>query len=270
MRRGLIRLQRLDHRFERDAQHATDCQSRHHVLGVVWADQLSLVHVEQRPAPVVEPADDQTAVEVNIRPPIARAERDGLRRDVHLERAQLCQRLALDDRPVERLLVHEQPRLGQSVVSEPFIAVQVIRRDVHQHPDCGPEILDGLKLERADFERQEIEILRLLRDGADWQADVPRRQSLDVTRAEQTLHELRRGGLAVRPGDGHVQAERVLIAELELADDGNLALVQLLKNRVRPRHARTDHREIEVRVRRFLRTELNGHAERLQVRRVTL
>src|SRR5690349_16739530 len=121
----------------------------------------------------------------------------------------------------------------------------MVRRDVQENANGRTEELDGFELKGTDFQGQKVQLLGFLDDGTDRQPNVPRRKRLDVVSGQQPLDQLRRGRLTVGPGDSHVQTKRMLITKLELAEDWNLAMVDILKDRVRPRYAGTDDRKIE-------------------------
>ena len=250
MRRWPVSLQRPDHCLERHAQDPAHGQRGHEIFRVVRTGHLTVFHLEQRAGPAVQAADQHAAVEMDVRATIVRAEGDDLRRDVHLERAQLRQRLALHDGPVEWLLVLKNARLGQRVVGHVAVTVKMIGREVQQHRDARAKVLDGLELKRAGFEHEKIEPGRLLDDGADRRAVGARRHRLEAIGLEDAFDEFRGRGLPVGAGDRDVQAERVLVAELELAEDRQLAAVHLGQQRIAPRHAGADHDKIKRRHRR--------------------
>src|SRR5436190_8926498 len=121
-----------------------------------------MFQVQQRAGPAIQPAKDQAAVQVQVGAAVVRAEGDDLRWNVCLQSLQLGEGFALDDGPIEQLLVAEQPRLGQRVVRHAGVTVHVIGRDVQQYPDGRAKVLNRLELERADLKRQKIQIACLI------------------------------------------------------------------------------------------------------------
>ena len=98
------------------------------------------------PSQFAQPADDQAAIQVNIRILVVRAEGDAFRSRQQLEFAQLRQRFRLHDRPVKDLLVLEQPRRGTGVLITIGVTVQVVRREIQQHRDRRTKELNRLEL----------------------------------------------------------------------------------------------------------------------------
>ena len=78
---------RLRHFLQGNSQHVPNRQRSHQILGVVRPAQPALVHVEQRTGPAGQPADQQAAVEVEVRAPVVSAEGDDLGGNLDHERA---------------------------------------------------------------------------------------------------------------------------------------------------------------------------------------
>ena len=213
-----------NHFLQRQTQHAADRERGHDVLSVVRSAQLRLLHVQQRADPTLDAADDERAVEVDVRAAVVRAEGDKLGRLLHPERAQHRHRLGLHNGPIERLLVLEDAGLRAGVVGHRVVPVEMVRRDVQQHGDGGTEEADGLQLKRTDFEREVVELLRLVGDGTERLADVTSGEGALVAMRQDVLDELRGGGFPVRAGDRDVEADSLLPAEFQLTDDGDFAL----------------------------------------------
>src|SRR5262245_48609872 len=109
----------------------SDRQRSHQVFCVVRAANLAMIHVEQRPLPIRKSADQQSAIEMNIRLMIVGAESDRLRwyRQIQLPQSDQC--FALDNCPVERLLVPEQSSSGPDVVIGIRVTIQVVWCQIH-------------------------------------------------------------------------------------------------------------------------------------------
>ena len=163
----------------------------------------------------------------------------------------------MNNSPIERLLIAEQPRLGQRVIGHAGVTVHVIGSDVQQHAYGRAKELNRLELERADFEREKIQIASLVDHGADRRPDVSGGKRLDALGGQEPLDHLGRRGLSVRARDCNVEAERVLVTQFELANDWHPALAHFAKRRVVPRHSGADHDKIKRSGWRFGDTKLH-------------
>src|SRR5687768_4659524 len=76
MRAGLIGFQGENHLLQRNPEDASNGQGSHDILGVVRTRESTLIHVEERSAPVRQGTDEQTAVEVEVSPAVLSAESD--------------------------------------------------------------------------------------------------------------------------------------------------------------------------------------------------
>ena len=245
MRAGRIIFHRLHHHFERHAQRAPHGERGHDVLGVVRPAQRALRHVEQRPLPVRQPADDQAAIQINVRRLTRRAERDDLRRHFDLQRLHPFQRLALDDGPVERLLVHEHTRHSADVIIRAGITIQMIGSEIQQHRNCGTEKFHQLELLRLHLQNQMIHFFRLLHDGTNRTRTMARRHRATMTGFENELDELSRRAFAVGSCDCERQAFREAETQFQFADHRDATRRDVAEQRGSRRHGRTHHREIK-------------------------
>ena len=137
----------------------------------------------------------------------------------------------------------------------------MIRREVHQHRDGGPEHLNRLQLEGTHFERHVVERARLVGNRAERRADVASSDGLEIVLRQHALDEFRRGGLAVGSSDGNVQREGLLVAEFQFADERNFFCAQLDDQRIIQRHAGADDREIIRETGRRNLRRLHGRAD---------
>ena len=122
-------------------QHVAGGQGGHQVLRVVRAAQTAFRHVQQGPGPAGQPADEQTAIEMDVGAAILRAEGDDLGRHGQIQGAQPGQRLALHNGPVKRLLVLKQPRVGADARGLAGVAAGMGRGEIQQHRHRGTKFL---------------------------------------------------------------------------------------------------------------------------------
>ena len=102
---GRIRFQGFHHALQRNPQDAPHRQRGHQVLSIMRATNQTMVDIQKRARPAVDPAEQKAPVQVNVRPSVGGAERDDFGRDIQPERAQLGEGFTLNNGPIEGLLV---------------------------------------------------------------------------------------------------------------------------------------------------------------------
>ncbi len=99
--------------------------------------------------------------------------------------------------------------------------VEVVRLEVEEDRDAGPQLVDVLELEARELADDPLLGLDLADQLAQRRADVPGR-----LRAEHRAEQLGRGRLPVRAGHAHDRVLQVARGELDLAPDRDPALAR--------------------------------------------
>jgi len=86
----------------------------HQVLRIVRSAHLAIVHVQQWAGPIRNAAQEQTAIQKNIRLRIRRAEGDDFAGNDNVQFPQSNQGLALHYRPIESLLFRNNRALART------------------------------------------------------------------------------------------------------------------------------------------------------------
>ena len=126
------------------------------------------------------------------------------------------------DEPVARSLILRDAHLRVDVVPEAMIvAVEVVGRDIHQHPDVGTETVHAVELERTQLQHIPVVVARGHRVG-EALADIAAQSHVQPGVAHDLVDERRGGRLAVRSGDADApRLAHVAPCEFDLGDDRN-------------------------------------------------
>ena len=123
--------------------------------------------------------------------------------------------------------------------------VEVVGLEVEENGNARIQRVDVLELERREL----ADDPRVRRRGADerreWAADVSGHLDVPAGSAEDGAEELRRGRLAVRPGDAENRIRKEPRAELDLAPDRNATRPRALHQHRLTRDSRALHDEID-------------------------
>ena len=113
------------------------------------------------------------------------------------------------------------------------VAVEVIGRNVHQHPDMRPEPIHSVQLERTQFQYIPIVVARSDRPG-ETLADVAAEGDVHPRVAHDLVDKRRGGGLPVRSGDADTFGlAHIAARELHFGDHRNARLADLAHHRGR-------------------------------------
>ena len=118
------------------------------------------------------------------------------------------------------VLLGEDALLGERVVFEGAVAVEVVGRDVEDDGDVGMELFSGFELEAGDFEDRPGVVGRFVDEGDDGHANVAADQRGNAGLLEDFAEQRGGGGFAVGAGDGEDFALEEAGGEFEFADDG--------------------------------------------------
>ena len=143
------------------------------------------------------------------------------------------------DEPVARGHVLRDAHLRVGIVLKTMVvAVEVVGRDVHQHPDMRPEPIHAVQLERTQFQYIPIVVARSDRPG-ETLADVAAEGDVHPGVAHDLVDERRGGGLPVRAGDADAPGlARIAARELHFGDHRNARLADFAHDRAPCRECR--------------------------------
>src|SRR5882724_936257 len=99
-------------------------QSRHEVLRIVRTSNLAMIDIKQRSRPIGQPANEESAIQMNIGVAVGGAEGDRLARNRQIQLAQTRQRFTLNNGPVEGLLIAKNARARANVIRGGCVAVE--------------------------------------------------------------------------------------------------------------------------------------------------
>ena len=118
------------------------------------------------------------------------------------------------------VLRREDALLGQRVVLECAVAIEVVGSDVENDGDGGMELLRGFELEAGDFKHRPCAVGALFGKRNDGDADVAADERRKSGPLEDFAEERGGGRLAIGAGDGENLAFEKAGGELQFADDG--------------------------------------------------
>ena len=147
---------------------------------------------------------------------------------------------------VFRPLRGEQPRLGRRVGLHVGVAIQVIGRDVQQHPHPRAEPLGGLQLEARRLDHHEPPLGRRAAHRLGQRRAQVATDERGVPGGRQHLPAQRGGGrLAVGAGDGHHRRPHEARRQLQLARDRHPGRPRR-RHLGQRRHARRQHDQLRL------------------------
>ena len=121
---------------------------------------------------------------------------------------------------VVRVLRGKDALLGQRVVLESAVAVEVVGRDVEDDGDVGMELLRAFELKAGNLEHRPGLVGALVDEGHDRHADVAADQGGNAGLFQDFAEQRGGGGFAVGAGDGEDLAFEKARGQFQFADDG--------------------------------------------------
>ena len=152
--------------------------------------------------------------------------------------------VGVENAEVVLVLLGEDALLGESVVLEGAVAIEVVGRDVEDDGDCGMELLGGFELEAGDFEDGPGVVGAVVDQRDDRDADVAADQRGQAGLLQDFADQRGGGGLAVGAGDGEDLALEEARGQFEFADDGPAEVAHLHQFGRVERHAGADDDEV--------------------------
>ena len=140
-----------------------------------------------------------------------------------MERAAACggaDVVGVEHHEVVCVLRGEDALLGERVVLESAVAVEMVGRDVEDDGDVGVELLSAFELKAGDFEDGPGVVGAFVDEGHDGHADVAADQRGKSGFLEDFAEQRGGGGFAVGAGDGEDFAFEEAGGQFEFADDG--------------------------------------------------
>ena len=211
----------------------------HRVVNIVYPFYLQLIHAD-RQLLAVHPHTDRVSVETR-RTTFRAFHAEGQHLHVPIVPAEVFERQRIVraiDELIGRSLVLKDAKLAVHVILQlVIVAVEVVGRNVHQHPHVGPEIVHAVELETAQLNHVPVKILggHLQREAL---PNVARKAHAQVGLPQHFVSECGGGRLAVAAGDANrARTVRVAPGEFDLRDYRNPALTQRLHNRSALRNA---------------------------------
>src|SRR5205814_6506107 len=135
----------------------------------------------------------------------------------------------IDDSELLLRLIFKDAQLGRVILRDRGITIEMIGREVQPHRNLRVKSLDRFELERADFDRQNIELQLMTHNFAQRFANVAAGNGALTARIQHLRDQLRCRGLAIGAGDGDERQFAKLPAQLELADYFNLSQRKILR-----------------------------------------
>ena len=126
-----------------------------------------------------------------------------------------------NDGDVVGVLVLEDPQLGGPIRLEVAVPVEMVRLQVEQYRDPGPEAVDVLELEARELADDPLVRGDVADELAERSADVP-----GGAGAEHRAEQLGRRRLAVRPGHADDRVREQSRRQLDLTPDGDPPLAR--------------------------------------------
>ena len=145
-----------------------------------------------------------------------------------------------------RLLQLEQSRLGSGVLLEGRVTIEMVRTQIEQHRNVGPEGLNRLQLEGGEL--QCVPGLRtiLVQEIGERPIQVAARTAGHTRSAQDAADHRRDGALAVGARDADDPAPAESCGQLDLAPDGKIQLARPAQQLdIRP-HTGTDDQQIRL------------------------
>ena len=154
---------------------------------------------------------------------------------------------AVQDGRVLRGLVFKEPHLRAGVGREIRVTVQVVVRDVEQHPHRGPERRDGVELETADFGHNDVGGLPAVDVADQGPADVPADEDPAARGFQHPPQQLGHRGFPVRAAHRHDGLADEPRGQLDLPDHRDPAAARGLERGEGVGHSRAQHDQIRRR-----------------------
>src|SRR4029078_687918 len=151
--RWFIRTQRCRHLLEGQSAEVTDRERRHQIFDVVRAAQFDISQPQYRG----QLEENRTISQTKIRAIVVGAEGQALCFDLR----QVITRI--DNSELLLGLIFKDAQLGPVILRDRGVTIEMIGREVQPHRNLRAKSLDRFELERAYFDRQNIE-LRLIAD----------------------------------------------------------------------------------------------------------
>ena len=154
---------------------------------------------------------------------------------------------AVQDGRILRGLVFKEPHLRAGVGREIRVAVQMVVRDVEQHPHRGPERRDGVELETADFGHNDVGGLPAVDVADQGSADVPADEDPAARGFQHPPQQLGHRGFPVRAAHRHDGLADEPRGELHLPDHRDPAAARGLERGEGVGHSRAQHDQVRRR-----------------------